>query len=559
MRSTLKITGLILLIGGWAFLTPPARAQQGAGKLEDAEIVVEKSRVNELPEASRNYEKFKVEPPEKKITPVSYKFTDYKLAQQDINLNLRVLTIKQEDLPRLYGNYIKLGYGNYGTPYLKGYFHNNRSSQYAFGGEVSHISSTKGPVPNSGVSNTSLGMHGESYANDLTIGGKLSYGHDRYNFYGYSPRTERVIEDSIKQIFNRVAVQGYLNNKNSESPLQYQAGVGLHLFRDYYTAQESNLALNLGAHYALSPTARVSIATDFSLISHQDAAKVSRGFFKLKPTYDADGDRLDYSVGVAVAYTGDEVNNARKFNLYPVLKAAYELVDDKLVIFGNLTGDLQRTSLYQLTQENPFLNRNVAVADVNKALDVNGGLTGTIGKELSFTARVSYLSYRNLYFFNNALVDSARFDVVYDGDNTNVFNFFGELVYNQAEKLRLGARTEYNQYQTATLEKPFHRPAMQATFFGSYNIYQKLFFSGELYYLSRSYGKITRPVLDNTARVYFKETDNIVDLNLKGDYCFSDKISTFVLLNNLLNQKYERFANYPNRGLQVIGGVSFTF
>ncbi len=54
-------------------------------KLEDAEIVVEKNRVNELPEANRNFEKFKIEPPEKKPRQVTYRFADYKLA--DLKLN----------------------------------------------------------------------------------------------------------------------------------------------------------------------------------------------------------------------------------------------------------------------------------------------------------------------------------------------------------------------------------------------------------------------------------------------------------------------------------------
>lgn len=560
MKNKIRIAGFGIISSFLALVVLPALAQKTTGKLEDAEIVVEKSRVNELPEASRNFEKFKVTPPEKKTEPLTYKFTDYKLAQQDINLNMRVLTIKQEEQAPLPGNYLKLGYGNYGTPYLKGYFHNNRDNQYSYGADVSHISSSKGAVPNSGVSNSSIGLNGESYANDMTIGGKFSYGRDKYNFYGYSPINENIKEDSIKQLFNRISAQGYLNNKAGESPLKYEAGIGLTVFNDNFSAKETNVALNVGVGYALSAASRLHVAADFSAISYQDSVKTSRGFFKLKPTYDADGERFDYSIGVNLAYTGDEVNDAKKLNIYPVLKAAYEVADDKLVIFAGLSGDLQRTSLYTLTQENPYLNRNLQIADVNKALDVNGGLTGNVSKNLSFTARVSLLSYRNLYFFNNASADSSRFDIVYDNDNTNVLNFFGELVYNQSEKLRLGARADYNQYKTASLEKPFHRPAMQATFFGSYNIYSKLYFTGELYYISSSYGLIdrTKPT-DSQLTQVLKQTDTIVDLNLKADYRFSDKFSTFVMLNNILNNKYERFVNYPTKGLNVIGGISYSF
>jgi hypothetical protein len=56
-----------------------------------------------------------------------------------------------------------------------------------------------------------------------------------------------------------------------------------------------------------------------------------------------------------------------------------------------------------------------------------------------------------------------------------------------------------------------------------------------------------------------RQTDKIVDLNLKVDYRFSDKFSTFVMGNNLLGRNYQRFVNYQNKGLQAIAGLSYTF
>ena len=71
MSRKIKIAGVIFACSLGVLTSRPAAAQekkQGWGetnKLEDAEIIVEKNRVNELPEANRNYEKFKIEPPEK--------------------------------------------------------------------------------------------------------------------------------------------------------------------------------------------------------------------------------------------------------------------------------------------------------------------------------------------------------------------------------------------------------------------------------------------------------------------------------------------------------------
>jgi hypothetical protein len=95
MKNTIKLSGIALLLAFGPVAGFQAFAQGGGGKLESTEIVVEKSRVIDLPEASRNYEKFRLDPPEKKTNEVKYRFNDYKLPNQDVSLSARVLTIKQ--------------------------------------------------------------------------------------------------------------------------------------------------------------------------------------------------------------------------------------------------------------------------------------------------------------------------------------------------------------------------------------------------------------------------------------------------------------------------------
>jgi len=565
MTDKLKKFSLLTFWGlGICWSLPAAAQQTGWGeknKLEDAEIVVEKQRVNELPEATRNFEKFRIPPPEKKPREVNYRFTDYRLTTNSLNLPMRVLTIKQDDLAQLYGNYLKAGLGNYNTAYVKGYFHNKRDNQYAYGLDVSHIGSGRGPVDgrNSGVSNSSIDLTGESYTRDVTVGGNLTYGRDRYNFYGYSPSIEEVDLDSIKQTFNRIGAGIYFNNKLSKSQLVYQAGLGIKYFNNRFEAKESNITTNIGVGYKLSETAKFNVDANASFVGYKDAENFNRSYIRLRPAYESKSDLVNLSLGAVIGYTNDEVNNARKFNIYPSVRVGYELVDDQLQVFGGVEGDLQRTTLYDLTQENPYLNQNVAVADVNKILDFYGGLTGSLGNSVNFTARAAYQSYRNLYFFNNSATDSTKFDLVYDNGTTKVINFIGELTYTQSQNFRLGLKTEYNAYTTDLLVKPFHRPAFQTNVFGSYNLNDKFYFHTELYYISSTFGQVARLDTEGQSRLVLKETDNIADLNLKVDYRFSNKFSTFVMGNNILGNQYQRFVNYPNKGLLLMIGASYIF
>ena len=565
MNNNLKHLSLITLCSLGVFWSLPLAAQQSGwgekNKLDDAEIVVEKNRVNELPEATRNFEKIRIPAPENKSRQVTYRFADYRLSTNNLNLPMRVLTIKQEDLTQVNGNYLKVGLGNYSTSYLKGYFHNKRDNQFSYGADVSHVGSAKGPVDgkNSGASNSEIKFNAESYTRDLTVGGNLYYNFDRYNFYGYNPALEEVDLDTLKQVFNRVGADIFFNNQVSKSELQYQGGLGFKYFTNRYGARESNILTNIGVGYSLDEKAKINVDAKASFVGYKDSSSVNRGYFRLRPSYESVSDLVSLSLGAVVAYTGDEVNNARKLNIYPSVRVGYEIVDDQFQLFAGVEGDLKRVTLHDLTQENPFLNEDVQVADENKILDFYGGLTGNLGSSLKFTARAGYQSFRNLYFFTNSPTDSAKFDLVYDDGTTKVINFLGELSYNYSERFRLGLKTEINKYTTDLLAKPFHRPAFQTNLSGSYNFNDKIYFHTELYYLSRTYGQVFRLDEEGLSRPVLKETDNITDLNLKVDYRFSNKFSTFVMGNNILGNQYQRFVNYPNKGLQLIIGASYIF
>ncbi|WP_181306223.1 hypothetical protein [Rufibacter sp. XAAS-G3-1] len=556
MRYTTKWAGVsaLFLLG----LLPAAQAQTGWGegnKLESTEIVVEKNRTLELPEANRNFQKFLIQPPTLADRKVTYRFNEYRLPEHYINLPMKVLTIQQEELSKLYGNYVKAGIGNYGTVYAKGYFHNKRSDKSSFGAQVGHISSAHGPVEHSGSANSYVQANGDLYYGPITIGGRVKYDRDQTYFYGRHNVVE-FDEDAIKQVYNRFAVEGHLNNlSDAKNPFHYDGKVGLNYTNDNYNAKETHLFGSVETNYALSDVSKVVVNLDLAYTNLNDAESYGRGLFKVRPAYALQMDKLGLLLGATIAYTGDTINDARKFNIYPALEANYQVIQDKLSVFVGAGGDLQRTTLYSLSKENPWLNQNLQIADVNKGLEVYGGVNGSISKYVQFTGRVALQNYRNLYFYNNSVADSSKFDLVYDNGVTKVFQFFGQLTFNQSEDLRLGLKAESNKYTTASLREAFHRPSMVATAFASYNLSDKILLNSELYYISSSFGEITRT--DGTT--VLRETDTVVDLNLKGDYRFSPRFSAFLMGNNLLGSKYQRFVNYPTQGISFIGGVTYSF
>ena len=567
-------------------LAPAARAQptrpRTTGKIEEAEIEIVKERVNQLPEATRNFNKIQLPAPPKTDRKVAYTYPDFRLPADRLNPSVKVLTIRAEEPAPLTGNFVKAGIGNYGTLYGRGYFHSLRNPDHAYGLDLKHLSSSQGPVDgkNSRLSETSAHLLGELYRGTGAFGAALDLGRERYNFYGYgkaanSPTPPPTPESGdIKQVFNRFAVKGYAHNRAPDQQLQYDAGIGYRYWADNFAASENDVRLNAKVGYALGEAARVTVAAEASFISDQDQAAApvagpapaattrTRTFVQATPAYEFTNKRLAFVLGATLGYSSDTTTSVSKAVVYPAVRLGYTVEPEKFMVYAGLGGALQRVTRYDLSTENPWLNRGLNVADTHRGPTVYAGFTSTPARGLEFNARVTYGRDRNLYFYLNNPVDPTRFDLVYDRKATGVLNLHGELLYNAAEKFRLGTRLDYNKYAMNTLPQPFHRPEFQGSAFGTYNVFDKLMVTVEGYFYSASYGASYRPAATPGAvrtADFYRATDPIIDLNLRADYRITPKISIFVLGNNLANRQYQRFYGYPVKGINVLGGATYTF
>ncbi|MBD2768363.1 TonB-dependent receptor [Hymenobacter sp. BT664] len=573
-----------LLVGAGAPATAqPTKPKPKTGQIEEAEIEVVKERVNQLPEATRNFDKIKlpaVPKPERKVT---YTFPDFQLPADRLAPSVKVLTIRAEEPVPLTGNFVKLGLGNYGTFYGRGYLHSTRNTDHAYGLDIKHVNSLNGPIDgkNSGVSQTSGHLMGEIYRGTAAFGATLDFGRERYNFYGYEKAANQLAPiptpeaKEIKQVFNRFGAKAYAHNRAPDEVLTYDASIGYQFWTDSFEATENNFMANAKVGYALGEASRVTLAADASFISDKDIAPGTqarpaaapdftrtRSFIQLTPGYEFIHKRIAFVLGATLGHSSDTTTNVSKTVLYPAVRLGYTVEPEKFMVYAGLGGALQRVSRYDLSTENPWLNRGLNVADTHRGPTIYAGFTSTPARGLEFNVRASYARDRNLYFYLNNALDPTKFDLVYDRNATGVLNIHSELLYNAAEKFRLGTRLDYNNYALKNLPEPFHRPDFQGSVFGTYNVFDKLMLGVEGYFYSASYGISYRPAASPGATRqpdFYRATDPIIDLNLRADYRITPKISIFVMGNNLANRQYQRFYGYPVKGINAIGGASFTF
>ncbi len=581
--AALSLAAVLVGAAGTTASAQTTKPRPKTGQIEEAEIEIVKERVNQLPEATRNFEKIKLPAPPKVERKVTYTFPDFRLPANRLSPSVKVLTIRAEEPTPLTGNFVKAGLGNYGTFYGRGYFHSTRNSDHAYGLDVKHVNSLTGPVDgkNSGVSQTSAHAMGELYRGTAAFGATLDLGRERYNFYGYekaanSPDATPVPEASaIKQVFNRFAVKAYARNRDPEQVLQYEAGIGYQYWSDIYDASENNFLLNAKLGYALGEAGRITLAADGSFIAEKDIApgslarpepaeqvSRSRNFVQATPAYEFIKNRIAFSLGATLGYSSDTATNVSRTVVYPAVRLGYTLAPEKFTVYAGLGGAMQRVTRYDLTTENPWLNRGLNLADTHRGPTIYAGFNSAPARGLELNGRATYARDRNLYFYLNNPIDPTRFDLVYDQNATGVLNLHAELLYTAAEKFRLGSRMDFNKYALKNLPQPFHRPEFQGSVFGTYTLIDKLTLGVEGYFYSASYGISYRPATQpNEVRSadFYRATDPIVDLNLRADYLITPKISIFVMGNNLANRQYQRFYGYPVKGINVLAGASYMF
>lgn len=547
-----KISSIIVVAFFISFSSSAQEWDNNASELDDAQVIIEKDRKIELPAANRNFEKVPPLPKDPNEKSLEYTFEDYNFSLQPLDPKMRILTIQEEKLNKFYGNYVKAGFGNYLTPYLEGFFNNKRNDRYAIGAHVKHLSSRNGPVDkqNSGSSENVIGLYGKLFTKPLTFTGDLRYKRDKVHFYGYQPGLE-VDKKDIEHIYNSFNLKAGMQSNSSNENLFYKMNTSLNYIADNYDAKESQVGLNFEGRYRMSEILEVRLKSDLYLTKLEDMGSVSRNLFRVTPTFTTVFEPIELTAGINVVYENDSLANANKVHFYPKAEATYHITKE-IKIYGGVDGDISRKSLQYFADENPFMNQNVPVFNTNKTMEFYGAIEGKVFKMLSFKGGFSAGNYKNMYYFVNSAIDSSKFDIVYENENTSLLNLYGEIGISKSEVFNLVFRTDIYSYGTDTLEEAWHKPNFGLSLIGSYNIYDKILLSAQLAALGGIEGY-------NAQSDVSKSLDTIVDLGLKAEYLFSERASAFLTFNNILGNNNERFLYYPSRKLMVMAGVTYSF
>jgi len=506
-----------------------------------------------------------------KIIPkLNYSFLDKQIPVGfDIDL-ISPAKIKGEPLVKLYHGYAKVGFGTNATPLAELYYNAKRSKTFSYGFFGKHFSSN-GIAKNdySGFSDNHLSFFGKHFSKEFTTIGKIGYTRNINHYYGLSElglsREEFglavVDKNSTEQKIDKLDVAFSLaRNFTDSSQFDYNVDVDFHNLKDKFDVSENHLEI-AGELSKYHNKELYSIGIEANYNKLINPLSLDRNLvLGINPMISTSTDKWQFKVGIGL-YLNSFPDT--KFHFYPKAEFKYNVVEHIVIPYVGIKGGLISNNLNNFYNENPFINTQLLVTqNSNQKYDIYGGIRGSLSSKVTFNTSFSQQKMEGLplYVKDFGSLLENKFLLTYD--TLNISTITGELAYQKLEKIKILLGAKYYKYDPKNEIKAWHKPDLQLSLSGIYDLSDKIIVRADLFYFSKQYAKSFSTVTSNnitTTTAVSKELSGLFDANIGFEYRYTKKLSAFINFNNIGSVRYEKFQDYPTQRFGVLGGLTYSF
>ena len=475
-------------------------------------------------------------------------------------LNIQEVQSTRPDI--MTNNYAKLGIGNFNTILGEVYVNTGTADIYQAGFYAKHLGQ-KGDLEGQKFSEQKIGVFGKRIMDAFTLKGEVGYNRYGTAFYGYIPELYAAALTPENQTFNDFYLSGELlkNYDPNADDVSYSLKADAYLFSDAFNAKENSFAIsgyfnktiqafNLGAN----------VSADLTTVKGTDYS-TPNNIVRLNPYIRFQGENYKLTLGANFVA---ESNDTSRTNLFPSADFELDIVPQFATIFGGVNGDVTKTSLRTLAQDNPYLNENININNMVDRLNIFAGVKGNLGATFGYKANFFYRKIEDMPLFVNNIADPTRFDVIYDPgteDATTISGFEGEINVRVSQTVNIGGKLNISDYKLSTEDEPWFMPTVRISSDARINISEKLFLTGEVFFNGETSARYLDPLIDFGGEPPFsvRKIPAFVNLNAGAEYRITNQFGIFVQANNLVNDAYEKYLYYPHLGFNIIGGLNYSF
>lgn len=517
---------------------------------------------------------------------IQYNIFSFPVASTFTPAKGKAASVDKVEREKIFRNYATLGFGNYSAVNAELFVTENFGRNSYVGGMLRHLSSQGGIkdlVLDDKYYNTSLDVTYGTRERDLSWNVDLGVKNQIYNWYGLPTKNIVFDEATIKEIdpkqsYNTIALGGKLNLENS---FFNEASLLFKRFSDGFGSGENRFYVKPNFDFdVVNQKIKANFILDYvggkfeKDYTASNEIKYSNVIFGTKPSILYQQDDLSVQLGAGIFYTTGKINGESdsKLFVYPNVKASYKIVGDVLIGYAGAEGGLNQNSYADFVDQSPFVSPTLFVAPTDNKYDIYVGLKGKLANAVAFNIRGSFnnednkpLFMSNEYVFQNANTEGYTygnsFKVVYD--NVKTASFFGEIKADFSKNVSLGINGTYNNYATDEESEAWNLPQLKVGTTLDFDINEKWYAGVNVFFVGERKDRVS---VQSLAAVFPPEfqpqdvtLDSYFDLNAHVGYKYNDRLTAFLRGNNLANQQYNRWTNFPVQGVQVLLGANYKF
>lgn len=447
-------------------------------------------------------------------------------------------------------NYIKAGFGSLKTPFVQAGFSFGDGNTAGINIYAKHVSS-QGKREFQDFTHTQVKLSGfYKTVKNMEWAASLGMKADKTYKYGYQPESLSFPNDSLRVNFQTFSGRVGLRNINkTEFGLSYAPEIKIDVFSDNLKNNESNTVVNLPLQKNIGQDFAVNLGLTFDLtrLSPKGKSAINNTMYFISPSLIYKSTKINLQAGIRPSWDN------KSFTMFPNILADVGTEDKRFTFQAGWTGYLRKTSYQYLASQNPWLWLPSTLLNT-KVEERFAGFKGSVGDHFSYSAKVAFNKLTNQPLFINdtsAAGDGKSFAVVNES-RINVLNLGGELGYNVEEKFSVITSLSFNQYTgLKTNKKAWGLLPLELNTALRLQVIKDLWLKGDLFawsgpqYLKKDGGNA--------------KLNGAFDLNAGLEFKITKNINLWTQFNNIFNQAYQRWNQYPVYGFNFVGGIVFSF
>ena len=396
-------------------------------------------------------------------------------------------------------------------------------------------------------------------------------------------RKAQFMKDSLSNTIFKQGVKVYaksVNNKNNsiiyDIDLSYgtlNAKANFYEIYDSYAnpfpgflkesaIEEKYLNFGLTAGSGFSGFSKILTGVRFESSNSSGSDSMNRSNLEIHPRYAFSKKRLSFDLGVKYNMWWDK--GISGYNLYFSGSATFELVKNKLWIYGLLDGKNNFMNYNKLSEINPWIHPKTEIKNVEQPVVARAGIRGKFRERVSFNLYGGYYEYRNqLYFYaNNSLptsiyIPANSFGAWYANEKRVGL---GWEVFVKTEDFSGGLNGDIYSYRDDNnmTNKHYNYSPFELKAYARYNWRERIILYTSFHFKQRTPALFSDDLASSSV-VYPSFIPSSALLNAEFSYVHNRKVTLFLRLNNILDSDIIYMATYPMPGFNGGVGIAVKF